>query len=114
MCNSCLFQPRSGVVSDAVTSHQASWPGRPSPQTAGSVLLLSAANGLTQIRRRWTADVWALGLAAVALTPFVAIAAYMFDAVSLTRITPSTGMGNLHRPVSGAAGDGRRFGSPGP
>lgn len=78
---------------DAVTSHQASWPGRPSPQTAGSVLLLSAANGLTRVDRRWTADVWALGLAAVALTPFVAIAAYMFDAVSLTRITPSTGMG---------------------
>jgi len=77
---------------DEVTSRQASWPGRPSPQTAGSMLMLSMAVALTRVDRRWAARAWIAGLPLAFVVPFVAVAAYMFNAVSLTRVTPSTGM----------------------
>nr|MCH9733481.1 sensor domain-containing diguanylate cyclase [Actinomycetes bacterium] len=79
--------------SDAVNRLQETWPGRPSPRTASSVLLLSIGIGLTRLDRRWARAVWPLTLAAAMALPTVTVAAYLFDAVSLVAVTRSTGMG---------------------
>ena len=79
--------------SEAVRSLQSSWPGRPSPQTASSVLLLSLAVGLTRLDHPWTRAAWSVGLVLTVGLPFVVVAAYMYEAMSLVGVTPSTGMG---------------------
>lgn len=78
---------------DSVRALQASWPGRPSPQTATSVLLMSVGAGLMRADRRWSQWVWALVLAAAAAVPIVVVTGYVFRTLSLVRVTPSTGMG---------------------
>jgi diguanylate cyclase (GGDEF)-like protein/PAS domain S-box-containing protein len=75
-----------------VQALQRTWPGRPSPQTVASVLLLAISVGLTRRQSRWTRVVRMACLAAAALVPFVVVAAYIFHAVSILGITPSTGM----------------------
>lgn len=77
---------------DAVGAMQ-SWPGRPSPQTALSVLLLSVAVGLTRIDRRWTAPAWVVSLLAATALPFVIFSGHAYQALSLTGVNQSTGMG---------------------
>ncbi len=77
---------------EAVRTLQASWPGRPSPQTASSVLLLAAAVALTRLDRPWVRVVWPVWLAGGGVIPLVAIAAYLFNAMALVDITPSTGI----------------------
>ncbi len=77
---------------EAVRTLQSSWPGRPSPQTAASVLFLAAAVALTRLDRRSTRVVWPVCLAAAVATPFVAVLAYLFDALALVNVRPSTGM----------------------
>lgn len=79
--------------SESVRTLQATWPGRPSPQTALSVLLLSAAVALTRLDRWWTPVTWWSLLSASAATPFVVIAAYWLESLSLVRVTGATGMG---------------------
>ncbi|MCH9729429.1 MAG: sensor domain-containing diguanylate cyclase [Actinomycetia bacterium] len=79
----------SGMVGEL----QETWPGRPSPRTATSILLLSIGVGLTRLDLRWARVVWPLTLAAAMVLPSVAVAAYLFDVVSLVAVTRSTGMG---------------------
>ena len=77
---------------ETVRTLQSSWPGRPSPQTAASVLLLAAAVALTRLDRRWTCVVWPVCVVGGAVISLVSVAAYLFDAVTLVDVTPSTGM----------------------
>ena len=77
---------------DAVRTLQSSWPGRPSPQTAISVLLLSVAVGLAIVDRRWAVAVRTLCWVAAMAAPGVTALAYLFDAVSVAKVASSTGM----------------------
>ena len=77
---------------EAVRTLQRSWPGRPSPQTASSILLLAAAVALTRVDRRWTLGVWPVCIGGGGSIAFVSIVAYLFDAMTLVDATPSTGM----------------------
>ncbi|MCB0949721.1 MAG: EAL domain-containing protein [Mycobacterium sp.] len=77
----------------AMGTLQTSWPGRPSPQTALSLLLLALGVLLTRIDRRATPAVWAMSLVAAMAPPFVVVAAYLFQALSFVGVTESTGMG---------------------
>ena len=76
----------------AVRTLQSSWPGRPSPQTASSVLLLAAAVALTRSDRRWTRVVWSVCLMGGGAIALISIAAYVFGAMTVVDVTPSTGM----------------------
>ena len=75
---------------DAVRTSQQTWPGRPSPQTASSVLLLAAAAALIRVDR-WTRVVWPGCMAAGGAIPFVTVGAYLFGALALVGFSPSTG-----------------------
>jgi len=77
---------------DSVRTLHSSWPGRPSPQTLSSVSLLSAAALLTSVHRRWATTLWPILLSLAAALPLVAFAAYLFQAVSLVVVTPTTGV----------------------
>lgn len=78
--------------SDGVRALQQTWPGRPSPRTCWAVLALSAGVGLTRVDRRGATTVWVAGLAVAWAMSFVAAGAYLFGALSVVAITPSTGM----------------------
>lgn len=75
-----------------VQALQNTWPGRPSPQTLVTVLVLAIAVGLTRRQSQWARVTRMACLAAAAALPFVVVAAYIFHAVSILGITPSTGM----------------------
>ncbi|MCV7091217.1 sensor domain-containing diguanylate cyclase [Mycobacterium interjectum] len=75
---------------DAVRASQQTWPGRPSPQTAASALLLAAAAALIRVDRR-TRVIWPACMAAGAAIPFVTVGAYLFNTLSLVGYSPSTG-----------------------
>jgi diguanylate cyclase (GGDEF)-like protein/PAS domain S-box-containing protein len=77
---------------DGVQAVQSTWPGRPSPQTVATVLLLSIAVGLTRRESMRTRAIRLGCLVAAAALPFVVVGAYVFHAVSILGITPSTGM----------------------
>ena len=77
---------------EAVRTLQSSWPGRPSPQTTPSVLLLSAAVALTRLDRPWTRVVWPVCLAGAMVTPFVSVLAYLFEDLSLVDFRATTGI----------------------
>lgn len=79
--------------SESVRSRQNTYPGRPSPQTSSSLLLLSLAVALQRVDRRWTPPAWTAGLTATLLTPFVVVVAYLTATLPLVRISGSTGMG---------------------
>ncbi|OBH41802.1 sensor domain-containing diguanylate cyclase [Mycobacterium mantenii] len=74
----------------ALRASQQTWPGRPSPQTATSVLLLAADAALIRVDRR-TRVVWPACMAAGAAIPFVTVGAYLFGALALVGYSPSTG-----------------------
>jgi len=78
---------------EAVSAVQPDFPGRPSPQTAWSVLLLSLAVGLTRLDRRWAPVAWALSLAAATALPFFVVVGYLYESIWLVTATRSTGMG---------------------
>lgn len=80
---------------DEVQRLQATFPGRPSPQTAVSVLLLSVGASLMRAGpgHRWARFAWLATLVAAAIIPFVVVGAYAFEALALVGISPSTGMG---------------------
>ncbi|OBF60138.1 diguanylate cyclase [Mycobacterium sp. 852002-53434_SCH5985345] len=75
---------------DAVRTSQQTWPGRPSAQTAASVLPLAAAVALIRVDRG-TRLAWLACMAAGGATPFVTVGAYMFGALALVGFSPSTG-----------------------
>ncbi|MEE6176224.1 sensor domain-containing diguanylate cyclase [Mycobacterium sp. 050134] len=75
---------------DAVRASDWAWPGRPSPQTAWSSLLLATAVALIRVDRR-TRMVWLSCAAAGGAIPFVTVGAYLFDALALVGTTSSTG-----------------------
>jgi diguanylate cyclase (GGDEF)-like protein len=75
---------------DAVRDWQDSWPGRPSPQTAVSVLLVAATVALMRVDRG-TKVIWPLCIACGAAIPLVTFAAYLFDAMALAGVSASTG-----------------------
>ncbi len=77
---------------EAVRRLQSSWPGRPSPQTAASAVLLAAAVALSRLDRRWTGVVWPVCVVGGAAISVVSVVAYLFDAMALLEVTPSTGM----------------------
>lgn len=79
--------------SDAVSASPTSWPGRPSWQTALSMLLLSSAVGLTRLDRRWTPPAWAISLVAAGALPFVVVSGYVYEALSVVVANRSNGMG---------------------
>ncbi|WP_176562180.1 PP2C family protein-serine/threonine phosphatase [Mycolicibacterium palauense] len=74
-----------------VAELQSSWPGRPSPLTALSALLVAAVVALPRATR-WTRRTWAVCMVAALVTPGVAVVSYLFDAVALVTIAESTGM----------------------
>ncbi|ORV51042.1 diguanylate cyclase [Mycobacterium florentinum] len=76
--------------SDAVRVRQASWPGRPGPQTAAPLLLVAAAVALMRVDRR-TRWIWPACLTLGAVAPLVTAAAYLFDAMAMVGVSPSTG-----------------------
>ncbi|CQD08640.1 PAS/PAC sensor-containing diguanylate cyclase [Mycobacterium lentiflavum] len=93
-----LVQYATGVLpgldrvwfADALRTSQWTKPGRPSPQTAVSALLLSGAVVLIRFDRR-TRVAWPACTAAGAAIPFVTVGAYLFDALALVGSSPSTG-----------------------
>lgn len=86
--------PSSGLdqvwFGDAVRASQQTWPGRPSPQTATSALLLAAAAALMRVDRG-TRVVWPACMAAGAAIPCVTVGAYLFNTLALVGYSPSTG-----------------------
>ncbi|BBY41437.1 hypothetical protein MMAN_55710 [Mycobacterium mantenii] len=78
------------LFGDVVRGRQTSWPGRPSPQTAAPVLLLAAAVALIRVDRG-TRLVWPVCLGGSGAIPFVTVGAYLFDALALVGVSPSTG-----------------------
>jgi len=77
---------------DAVRTLQSSWPGRPSPLTAASVLLLAVAVALTRSDRGWTCVVWSICVMGGGAIACVGVVAYVFGEMELVAVTPSTGM----------------------
>ena len=77
---------------DSVRALQSTWPGRPSPRTAISVLFLSLAVGVTRLDRGWARFTWVLSCVAAMVAPAVTTLAYLFDAMSLVTVAESTGM----------------------
>lgn len=77
---------------DSVRALQSSWPGRPSPQTAISAVLLSVTVGVIAVDGRWASTARALSWTAAMAAPGITALAYVFDAVSLVKVAPSTGM----------------------
>ena len=75
---------------DAVRTSQQTWPGRPSPQTAASALLLATAAALIRVDRR-ARVIWPACMAAGGAVPFVTVGAYLFNALALVGYSPSTG-----------------------
>ncbi|OBH84515.1 diguanylate cyclase [Mycobacterium scrofulaceum] len=75
---------------DAVRASGQVWPGRPSPQTATSAVLLAAAAALTRVDRG-TRLVWPACMAAGGAIPFVTVGAYLFNALALVGYSPGTG-----------------------
>ncbi|WP_319431261.1 sensor domain-containing diguanylate cyclase [Mycobacterium sp. RTGN5] len=79
--------------SGEVTALQKQWPGRPSPQTAGTVLLLALAVALTRVDRAPARVARTAGLVLALAVPFVVITAYTFQTLSVIEAGTSTGMG---------------------
>ncbi|GAB1811639.1 diguanylate cyclase domain-containing protein [Mycobacterium sp. MUNTM1] len=79
---------------DEVGLHQWSWPGRPSAQTASSVLPLATAIALVRVDRG-ARVVWPVCILGGAAVPFVMVAAYLFDALALVGVSPSKGQAFL-------------------
>lgn len=79
--------------SEAVHRLETTWPGRPSPHAASSLLLLSLAVALVRLDRRWARAVWPLSAVAASAVPALTVLAYLFDAALLVEMTGSTGMG---------------------
>lgn len=73
---------------EAVYTH---WPGRPSPQTLVTALLLSGAAALANLEPRWARAVWATCLLVVAATMAVDMAAYLFGAHHFVTVSGATG-----------------------
>jgi len=78
---------------DGVAALQATWPGRPSPQTSATILLLSAAVLLTRVDRPSARLARTVCLVSAVAIPFVVITAYSFQTLSIIEVAPSTGMG---------------------
>lgn len=78
------------LFGDALGPRQMTWPGRPSPQTAGSALLVAATVALIRLDRG-ARVAWPVCLVAGAAVPLVTVAAYLFDAMALAGVSPSTG-----------------------
>ena len=77
---------------DEVRAVQETWPGCPSPPTSSTVALLAVAVGLTSVDQRWARVARAMGLAFATGLAFVSIGAYLFGALSIVTVTPSTGV----------------------
>ncbi len=77
---------------EAVRTLQSTWPGRPSPQTAISVVALSLAVGLATVDRQWAGTVRALSWITAMAAPGITALAYLFYAVNLLKVAASTGM----------------------
>ncbi|MEE3064328.1 MAG: sensor domain-containing diguanylate cyclase [Actinomycetota bacterium] len=78
------------LFGDAVRLRQSSWPGRPSPQTAVSLLFVAATVALVRLDRG-VRLLWPVCMAAGAAIPLVTVAAYLFDALALVGVSTSTG-----------------------
>jgi diguanylate cyclase (GGDEF)-like protein/PAS domain S-box-containing protein len=74
----------------ALRLRQTSLPGRPSPQTASSLLLVAATVALIRIDLP-TPAVWRFCLVGGAAIPLVTVAAYLFNAMALAGVSSSTG-----------------------
>ena len=68
---------------EAVRTLHSSPPGRPTLQTAATVLLLAAAVAATRVESWWAELVWVVGVIGALLITLMSIAAYLFDARSL-------------------------------
>jgi len=78
-------------VSVGHTMHT-SWPGRPAPQTALSIVPLAIAVTLTRIDRSWVQIVWPMSLLGAAVAPSITFVGYLFQALSLVLAAPSNGV----------------------
>ncbi|BBY22119.1 sensor domain-containing diguanylate cyclase [Mycobacterium stomatepiae] len=87
-----LVGPDQLWFGEAVRASGWTWPGRPSPQTASSALLLAAAAGLMRVDGNGKAPVLCPAFAAAGgAIPFVTVGAYLFDALALVGTSPTTG-----------------------
>ncbi len=77
---------------DAVNALQSHWPGRPTPRTSSAVAALSVAVGFMRVDRRGAPVVWVAGLMAAEASSLVAIASYLFGALSVVVSSPSRGV----------------------
>ncbi|NTY60175.1 sensor domain-containing diguanylate cyclase [Mycolicibacterium sphagni] len=69
------------------------WPGRPSPHTGVTVLLLAIAVGLTRVDRVAVRVIRTACLVSALAVPFVVLTAYTFQALSVVEVAPSNSMG---------------------
>lgn len=76
--------------SEPLRALQSSWSGRPSPQTAVSVLLVASTVALIRLERG-TRLLWPACVMAALAMPLVTVAAYLFDAIALVGVSASTG-----------------------
>ncbi len=76
---------------EAVRTLQSSWPGRPSPFTASSVLLLAAAIALARVDRPSIRAVWPVFIMGGAAIAGVCVVTYLSGA-TLVDVTPANGM----------------------
>lgn len=75
---------------DAMRTLQSSWPGRPSPLTASSVLLLATAVALTRVDHRWMCVVWSVCVWGAGAIACVSGLPYVFGEMSVVGLTTST------------------------
>ncbi|WP_233211579.1 sensor domain-containing diguanylate cyclase [Mycobacterium sp. shizuoka-1] len=78
---------------EGVSTLQRTWPGRPSPQTASTVLLVAIAAGLTRLDRWWARVVRTESLVVALAIPFIVVTTYASQSLSVSQVPPSTGMG---------------------
>ncbi|MFB1298460.1 diguanylate cyclase domain-containing protein [Mycobacterium sp. pW049] len=75
----------------SVLAAQPAYPGRPSPQTAATLMMLAAAAAAIGVHHKWGGVVRSLGVLGGVGTACFALAAYMFDAANLVSFTTSSG-----------------------
>ena len=76
---------------DTVGLLQSSWPGRPARRPRCRRLLMAGAVALLRVDRPWVRVAWPLCLVGALVIPVLTTSAYLFNAMALVTVAPSTG-----------------------